>query len=198
MRRTRIVATVLAAGVGLGAVAGCSSDPNSVAAQAAKGDDKGYIAGDGTIAQVPPDQRGAPVQVSGTLLDGRPWSLEEAKGKVVVLNVWGSWCAPCQTEIPQLQAAWAGWQRAKAPVLLMGLDQKEGPESGKALLKAKKATYPSLADDGGAALLGLQGKVSSYPTTLVLDRQRRIAARVSGPVTTATITALVDDVLKGK
>jgi thiol-disulfide isomerase/thioredoxin len=114
-------------------------------------------------------------------------------GTVLVVNVWGSWCPPCIEETPALQKAHE--QLAGKDVEFIGLDIQESPESGLAFQKANNVAYPSLAYDGGVPLLALQGKVAATPTTLVLDRHGRIAARVSGPVTTATVVGLVDDVL---
>jgi len=178
--------------------AACSSDPNSVADQARSGDRKGYVAGDGSIEQLPPGERGDPVVLEGTTLEGKPWKVSDHIGTVLVLNVWGSWCPPCIEETPALQKAWESVQADGKPVEFMGLDKLEGPETGLAFLKANKVTYPSLAYDGGVPILALQGKAAATPTTLVLDREARIAARVSGPVTTATVLALVDDVLAEK
>lgn len=180
------------------AVAACSSDPNSVSAQANKGDDKNYVSGDGTVSTVAPADRKDPVTFDGTLLTGQKWSSSQAAGKVLVVNVWGAWCPPCQSELPELQKAWEGWQSAKQPVQLIGIDQRDSVANAKATLEAKGITYPSLADDGGAVLLDLQNAVTAYPTTLVLDHQHRIAARVSGPTTYLTLTGLVSDVLKEK
>ncbi len=194
-KRRLAAATALLAIVG---VAGCSNDPNSIAAQAKNGDSKGYVAGDGTVQQLAVSQRGKPVTISGTTLEGKPWSTKDAADKIVVLNVWGEWCPPCQKEIPELQEVWSGWQKAGAPVQLMGLDQRDSVARAKAILTAKKATYPSLRDDGGRSLLALQGKAQYTPTTLVLDKQHRIAARVSGPVDASTLRGLVQDVLAGK
>ncbi len=193
-RRSVLVA---ATSVLLGAsLAACGGDPNSIAAQANKGDSKGYVAGDGTIEQLTVGQRGKPVQLTGTLLDGKSWSSAQAAGKVLVLNVWGSWCPPCQNELPHLQGAWSSWQKAGVPVVMMGINQRESADTARSALAKFKVTYPSLADDGGASVQSLQGKVRAYPTTLVLDKQHRIAARVSGEVTEATLKGLVDDVLK--
>ncbi|GAB3588085.1 TlpA family protein disulfide reductase [Calidifontibacter terrae] len=187
-----------AALLAIAGLTGCSSDPNSIAAQAKDGDSKGYVAGDGTVQQLAVSQRGKPVTVSGTTLDGKAWSTKDAADKVVVLNVWGEWCPPCQKEIPQLQEVWTGWQKSGAPVQLMGLDQRDSVARATAILRTKKATYPSLRDDGGRSLLALQGKAQYTPTTLVLDKQHRIAARVSGPVDASTLRGLVQDVLAGK
>jgi thiol-disulfide isomerase/thioredoxin len=195
-RRTvvRWGAAVLASAA-VAVTAACSSDPNSIEAQAKAGDRKGYISGDGTIEQIDPGQRGSAVALAGTTLEGKPWSMKGKEGKVLVVNVWGSWCPPCIKETPDLQRAWEDVQAKKLNVEFIGLDTQESPESGLAFQRANNVTYPSLAYDGGVPLLALQGKAAATPTTLVLDGQGRIAARVSGAVTTTTLRGLIDDVL---
>ena len=185
-------ATVVALCLG---VTACGADPNSIAAQARSGDKKGFVSGDGTIERVAAGQRSAPLTLDGTTLDGGPWKVADAKDKVLVLNVWGQWCGPCVAEMPHLQQVWSQVSTAGKPVQFMGINSRDGAETAKAFLRANKITYPSLADDGGRTLLALRGKANTTPTTLVLDRQGRIAARVSGPVTAATLTGLVNDVL---
>lgn len=186
----RVTAVAVAVVLGLAA---CSSDPNSIAAQAQSGDRKGFVSGDGTVERIDVGQRGAPVDLSGTTLDGKGWSSSQARGKVVVLNVWGSWCGPCVAEAPDLQKAYT--QLAGKPVQFMGLDFKEDPQSGAAFLRTNRIGYPSLAYDGGQPVLALRGKAPTVPTTLVLDARGRIAARVLGQVDTSTLTGLVTDVL---
>lgn len=198
-RRTALRWGAIAVAGGLAALtAACSSDPNSVADQARSGDRKGYVAGDGSIEQLPPGERGDPVVLSGTTLEGQPWHIADRAGTVLVVNVWGSWCPPCIEETPALQKAWEKVQAEGRPVDFVGLDKLESPETGRAFLEAKGVTYPSLAYDGGVPILALQGKAAATPTTLVLDPQGRIAARVSGPVSTSTLLGLIDDVLAEK
>lgn len=175
----------------------CTSDPNSVANQAKAGDRKGYVSGDGTIERLAADKRAAPVDLSGTTIDGGTWSSADVRGKVVVVNVWASWCPPCVKEAPDLQRAWERYEDGDK-VAFIGIDFREPPESGLAFVKSRKITYPSLSDESGALILALQGKANAVPSTLVLDTEGRIAARVGGPVTEATVAALVDDVLAGK
>lgn len=189
---TRLAGAVAAVALLLGATA-CSDDPNSVAAQAKAGDQKGYISGDGTVETIEVEDRGEPVDLSGDLVDGGSWDSASRRGKVVVVNVWGSWCAPCVAEAPELQEAWEGFEKASAPVEFVGIDFREGPERGAAFLKRAKITYPSLSDESGVLILTLQGKAPTVPTTLVLDRDGRIAARVNGPVDASTLRGLVDD-----
>jgi thiol-disulfide isomerase/thioredoxin len=185
VRTPRRVALVSAGVLALALVTGaCTEDPNSVAAQAKAGDGKGYVAGDGTVEQLP--------------VDGKPWSMaDDAAGKVVVVNVWGSWCAPCVDETPHLQQVWQSYSTAGKPVAFVGIDIKEGAATAAGFLKANGVSYPSLSDSqsGGQPMLALQGKASATPSTLVLDHKGRIAARVLGATTPGTLTALVDHVL---
>ena len=176
-------------------VSACSSDAGSIAAQARSGDGKGFVSGDGTIERLGLDQRSAPLTLSGTTLAGAPWKVADAADKILVLNVWGSWCGPCVAEMPHLQQVWSQLSTAGRPVQFMGVNYRDGAETAKAFLRANKVTYPSLEDDGGRTLLALRGKANTTPTTLVLDRRGRIAARVSGPVSAATLSGLVKDVL---
>lgn len=187
-----LAATML---VGALALAGCSSDAQSISDQARQGDNKGFIAGDGRIEQLAREERAKPIDLSGTTLAGKEWNISGERGRVTVLNVWGAWCGPCQEELPHLQAVWDGYAKADKPVQFMGLDQRDSVSAAAATLKRFKVTYPSLRDDGGRSLLALQGKAATTPTTLVIDRQGRIAARVSGPITVTTLRDLVDDVL---
>ena len=196
-RRSNLPKLMVAVAVGalsMG-VSSCSSDANSLAAQAKSGDGKGFVSGDGTIERLASDQRPAPLTLNGTTLQGAPWKVANAAGKVLVLNVWGSWCGPCVAEMPHLQQVWSQVSSAGKPVQFMGINYRDGAETAEAFMRANKITYPSLEDDGGRTLLALRGKASATPTTLVLDRQGRIAARVSGPVTAATLSGLVNDIL---
>ena len=131
-------------------------------------------------------------------VDGKQWSRTvDGAGKVVVVNVWGSWCAPCVEETPTLQKVWTAYQAAGKPVAFIGVDIKEPADMGKAFLAAKGVTYPSISDQANESrpMLALAGKTPATPTTLVLDRQGRVAARVLGPVTESTLKALIDDAI---
>ena len=195
---SRVAALVLVAALGAGASA-CSSEQNdSINKQAQAGDNKGYVAGDGSVEELAPGKRAEPVTLSGTTLDGKGWNVTQARGKVVVLNVWGAWCGPCQAEMPHLQRAWASYEKTGKNVVFMGLDQRDSNAVASSTLKKWEVTYPSLANDDGQNLQGLQRKVVATPTTLVLDRQGRIAARVSGSTTETTVRNMVDKVLAEK
>lgn len=173
---------------------GCSSGAGGITG-AANG--SGSAGGSG-VRQIEPAHRGKPLAVSGTLLTGQSWSTADAVGKVVVLNVWGSWCGPCQGEFTQLQKAWTQLQTAGTPVVLMGQDYQESPATALATVKQRGLTYPSLRDDNGHTVLKLGSNFAGTPTTLVLDTQHRIAAVIPGPINQATLVGLVDDTLAVK
>jgi thiol-disulfide isomerase/thioredoxin len=199
--RESVAAPAIAIGVVgtmLVGVSACSSDAGSIAAQARSGDGKGYVSGDGSIERLTPDKRSSPLTLTGTTMQGTPWKVADAGNQVLVLNVWGQWCGPCVAEMPHLQQVWSRLSSTGRPVQFMGVNYRDGVETARAFLRANKITYPSLRDDGGASLLALRGKANTTPTTLVLDRQGRVAARVSGPVSAATLSGLVNDVLGEK
>ena len=188
-------AALLAAPVLVMALSGCNDDPNSIAAQAKSGNQQGYISQDGNIETIAVAKRKKPIALTGTTLDDKQWSSQDAVGKVAVLNLWASWCPPCETEAPDLKKAADALAAAKKPVVFMGINYRDNPDSGRSTAARWGIPFPSLDDPSGTTILALQGKVTSPPTTIVLDRTGRIAARVSGAVTAATLTGLVDDVL---
>ncbi|MCA0336347.1 MAG: TlpA family protein disulfide reductase [Actinobacteria bacterium] len=178
-----------------GAVAGCSADANSIAEQAKSGDQKGYVSGDGSIETIPSEKRKAPIALDGPTIDGGTWSSPTDGKTVTVVNVWASWCAPCIAEAPHLEAVWKAAQQAGQPVQFVGINFRDNTASAQAFATKAGVTFPSLVDESGVLILKLQGKAPSVPTTLVLDQQGRIAARVAGATTEATLTGLIDDVL---
>ena len=196
-RRIMTAAVALTSVVALGALGGCSSDPNSIAEQAKQGDQKGYIAGNGALEQIAVDDRLKPITLEGTTLDGRQWSSTSERGRgIVVVNTWASWCRPCIKEIPDLQKVWTDVQAAKEPVQFMGINFREGPERGAALATSMDMTYPSLTDEDGTLILAFGRQAPpTTPTTLILDREGRVAARAIGAVSATTLRGLIDDVL---
>jgi thiol-disulfide isomerase/thioredoxin len=185
-----LVAGTAAAAV---ALAGCSGGGGStVAAQAKGAGDRGYISSDGTVESIAVADRRTTIRVQGTTLEGRPLDTGADRGKVVVLNTWGSWCPPCNAEAADLQRVWQ--QQRRAGVAFVGIALREEPATGLAFQRRFGITYPSVRWDGGKVLLQLKGKATAPPTTLVLDRKGRLAARVSGKVDARTLSGLVDDV----
>jgi len=148
---------------------------------------KGYIDGQGVITQLSLNQRKAPVSVTGTTLDGKSVDLSAYRGRVVVVNLWWSNCPPCRLEAPELAAA----ARALQPkgVVFLGIDTRDAAESmGRAYERRFKIPYPSIFDPDGETLLAFRGTLSpnAIPSTMVIDKQGRIAATVLGGLSSKT------------
>jgi thiol-disulfide isomerase/thioredoxin len=160
--------------------------------------DKGYVDGTGVVTRLDRAERKAPGVVEGTTLEGRDLDLADYAGKVVVLNVWGSWCPPCRKEAPTLAAA-ARELRGDG-VVFVGVNTKDSAEAqALAFQKRYDVPYPSFFDPSGRTLLAFHGTLnpSSIPSTVVIDADGKVAASILGEVPSRrTLVDLVKDVEK--
>lgn len=190
-RTTRVVGAGLAALLAV-TTAACSGD--SVAEQAKAGDGKGYVAGDGTITKIAEAERKGSVTLAGETLGEEQWDVADHRGSVVVVNLWASWCGPCEKEAPDLVAAYETYE--PKGVEFVGIDYREPSiDTGRAQSKAWGLPYDSVFDQSGQSAIQMQGRLSAQPSTAVLDDEGRVAAVVLGPVTEATLGTMIDDVL---
>ena len=136
------------------------------------------------------DRQPAP-EVEGTTLDGVDLALSSWIGQVVVINVWGSWCLPCRTETPELVRL--ARQYDGRGVQFLGIDVRDNSAAARAFVDRFEVPYPSLEDEDGRVLLSLRAVVptSVVPSTVVIDRRGRVAARIIGAVTQATLDGLL-------
>jgi thiol-disulfide isomerase/thioredoxin len=154
-----------------------------------------YVEGSGVVTIVPPDERQPAPDFSGPLLSGDgQFDLAQARGKVVVLNVWASWCPPCRSEAPALQAV--SVELADQNVQFIGVNVRDNRTDARAFEQEFGLTYPSVVDTTGALLLAFRDTLppSAIPSTLVIDREGRLAARVLDEVTETSLGDLVADI----
>jgi thiol-disulfide isomerase/thioredoxin len=173
------------------AVAGCSG--RGAVKQDVSGTN-GYVGGNLALTYVSASHRHAPSAVAGTLLDGTSFNLAAWRGKVVVVNFWGSWCAECRDEAQALQQVYAD-DRSKG-VEFLGVDIRDDVPSAEDYQRKYAITYPSLSDPDNVLALRFRGvPPNATPSTLILDRSGRIAARQSGSILYSQLRDLVDRVL---
>ena len=169
----RLVALLMAAVV----LTGCSTGSDAVA----PGGSFEFVAPGGKtdIVYDPPAERGTPGPVSGPdLMDtGKTLSLSDFDGKVVVLNVWGQWCGPCRTEITELEKVYLATK--DRGVAFLGIDVRDNNiDAARDFVVDRGVTFPSIYDPAMRTLIAFGGRYPTtvIPSTVVLDRQHRVAA----------------------
>lgn len=176
--RSVLVGAALVGALGL---AGCSGGSN-LSDQWNEGGDKGYVSGDGSSTSTPIDERTEPVVFEGTVEDGSTFSNKDIAGDVTVVNFWYAGCAPCRAEAPDLVAAHAEF--ADDGVQFIGVNTRDQVAQAEQFAEQFNVEYPSIMDNAGGrevqrAFAG-QVPLNAVPTTLILDREGRVAHRVIG------------------
>lgn len=182
-------------------ISGCTSgtaDDKAPAGTGGASNAAGFVAGDGTVQVIDAvDRRPAP-ELSAKTLTGATFTLADHLGSVVVLNVWGSWCAPCRKEAPELQTAYTRLStRGAGKVVFVGINTRDNdPGPAIAFERSFAVTYPSVYDPSGKQLLGFANSLPAMaiPSTLVIDAKGMVAARLLGATTTTTLVDVVKDV----
>jgi thiol-disulfide isomerase/thioredoxin len=178
-------------------VSGCAND--SLADQFKAGDNKNYIAGDGTVSEFAEANRSEPVVWSGPTESGGLLKSDQLQGVVVVMNFWYAGCAPCRAEAPDLVAV--NKLFVGKNVQFVGVNVRDSAATALAFDRNFDITWPSIIDSqSGSVLLAFTGLVTpqAVPTTLVLDKKGRVAARVLGKVEASTLKALIQRVVDEK
>src|SRR3954466_9008394 len=141
-RRPRRALTAAALAAAVAVVSGCTG--TDAVSQSVDGG-SGFQAGDDSLTWLAPGSRPQPDPVSGDLLDGTHFDLASWRGKVVVINFWGSWCAPCRSEAESLDAVYR--QERSRGVEFLGIDVREDPARAMTFIRTHGISYPSLHDE---------------------------------------------------
>ena len=145
------------------------------------------------MSEYPEDDRSDPVDFEGALFDGTEVTGEQLRGKPVLLNFWYAGCAPCRKEAPDLVEL---AQDFEDRVAFYGVNVRDEQATAEAFERTFEIPYPSFEDRDGGVLLDLSKHVppQAVPTTLVLDSQGRVAARILGIADPSILRTVLDDV----
>lgn len=181
------------AGAAVVALASCSG--GEIAQNTPVSSGQSYVSGSYSSTYYNPGSRPAAPAVAGTMLTGSKFTLSADRGNLVVLNFWGSWCAPCRSEAPALAALATHFK--SSPVRFVGDDVHDSPASAQAFERTFNVGYPSLNDPGEQVALAFHGTVPpvAIPTTLLIDRTGHIAGRIVGGVSFRGLLALINKIL---
>ncbi|MEY4043633.1 MAG: hypothetical protein RL529_1200 [Actinomycetota bacterium] len=187
------VATAMAVAGALALGLGACSANDPLASQFKAGDNKNYIAGDGSVTEYPVANRGKSVTWSGPTETGGILSSSQLTGVPVVMNYWYAGCAPCRAEAPDLLEL----SKQFPKVQFVGVNVRDSAATAAAFNRNFKLTWSSIIDSQtGSVALAFTGIVTpaAVPTTLVIDKKGRVSARVLGRIDKSILTTLIKTV----
>jgi thiol-disulfide isomerase/thioredoxin len=193
----RKLLTALAIAGFLLATSGCAND--SLAEQFRSGDNKNYIAGDGTVTEFAIGSRPKAASWSGVTESGEQISSEQLAGVITIMNFWYAGCAPCRIEMPELIELQDEF--LSDGVQFIGVNVRDSAETSLAFARKINMNFPSVMDaKTGSVVLGFTGVVTpqAVPTTLVIDAEGNVSARVLGRIDKSILKALIVTTIKEK
>ena len=150
--------------------------------------EESFVSGNGSVSFIKQSDRIAAPKLSGMTLSGKNYRFNV--GQVAVVNVWASWCAPCRAEAPTLAALSEKYTDAA----FIGILTRDNPVNAEAFSRRFALPYPTLIDD--SVLIGFRKSVpaNAIPSTVLIDKKGNVAARISGEVTVASLSELIEKV----
>lgn len=163
------------------ALSSCGGGGSSIA-------EESFVSGNGSVSYIKPSDRIAAPKLSGMTLSGKNYAF--SVGQVAVVNVWASWCAPCRAEAPTLAALTEKY----TDVAFMGILTRDNPVNAEAFARRFALPYPTLIDD--SVLIGFRKSLpaNAIPSTVLIDKRGDVAARISGEITYASLSELIEKV----
>jgi thiol-disulfide isomerase/thioredoxin len=171
---TYLTALALVSALALTGCGGGSSTP-----------EESFIEGSGAVTSIEISKRNLAPALSGMTLSGKTFTFET--GQVGVVNVWASWCSPCRAEIPTLIEL----SKQYPDVQFMGILTRDNPATAEAFSRRLAMPYPTFIDD--SLLIGFKGTLpaNAIPSTVLIDKRGKVAARISGEVTLTSLSKLI-------
>jgi thiol-disulfide isomerase/thioredoxin len=151
--------------------------------------EQSFISGNGIVTIIEKSDRELAPSITGPLLGGGNYSQEQ--GRVQLMNVWASWCSPCRAEAPALQEL----SVVHPGVQFVGILTRDNLVAAQAFVDRFGLTYPTITDDALLADFTGQLSVNAIPTTLLIDKEGKVAARISGEITYSTLDELLTDLV---
>ncbi|HEX6969040.1 MAG TPA: TlpA disulfide reductase family protein [Micromonosporaceae bacterium] len=143
------------------------------------------------VIECAPGKRPAAPALTGELLDGTRYELSRDRGQVVVINFWGSWCAPCRAEVDDLEETYQATR--DRGVVFLGINVRDDLDKARAFHEGR-TSYPSIFDPGGRTALDFDVPPNSIPATIILDREGRIAVVIRRATVVDELRPLVERV----
>ncbi|MEW2418542.1 TlpA disulfide reductase family protein [Streptomyces sp. NPDC046866] len=158
-----------------------------------------YVTGPSGISTVAKGERTEAPKLDGETVDGKTLDTTALKGKVVVLNVWGSWCPPCRAEAPNFAKVSKELADAGKDVAFVGINTRDNTKQNAAAFEENfQISYPSLYDPDGKLMLRFPAGTlnpNAIPSTIVLDKQGKIAARTLAALDEEHLRSMIDPLL---
>lgn len=150
--------------------------------------EESFVSGDGSTTFIKISDRKISPAITGMTLSGENYTYK--RNRVAVVNVWASWCAPCRAEAPALVAL----ANKYVDVSFIGILTRDNPANAEAFERRFKIPYPTIVDD--SILIGFKGSLpaNAIPSTVILDKKGYVAARISGTITVAGLSELIEKV----
>ncbi len=150
--------------------------------------EESFVSGNGSVSFVSTSNRIAAPALSGMTLTGKNYTF--SGGQVAVVNVLASWCAPCRAEAPTLAAL----SEKYTDVAFIGILTRDNPATAEAFVRRFALPYPTLIDD--SVLIGFRKSLpaNAIPSTVVIDKNGNVAARISGEITFASLSEIIEKV----
>lgn len=177
------------------ALTGCANE-QFAQQQAQSANNQGYISGDGSYQEFAPAERKAPVAFSGKTTTGEELGAAQTRGSVTVVNFWYAACPPCRLEAKDLQALYAA--NSSRGVKFVGVNVYDQKATAESFATAHGIEFPTILDVESASVRVAFAETvppQAIPSTLVLDRQGRVAAIIRGVADRSTLGAMIDRVV---